>query len=44
MLAHECGFPGCREEPGENGMCQLHRAVTVSGSYVDDHHSEGGHG
>lgn len=45
MTIQRCGFPDCehyQEHP--NGMCALHQNVTVSTSWVDDRHPEGGHG
>lgn len=40
-----CDFPDCPEpRRTKTGMCELHRNVRVSGSWVDDGHTEGGHG
>lgn len=46
-LGAVCDFPGC-ERHAELGarMCDYHVTVRIAsnGSWVDDHHSDGGHG
>lgn len=45
MSATACGFPACRNDATTAaGMCHEHRKVTVSASYLDDKHKDGGHG
>jgi hypothetical protein len=46
-LGPACDFPGC-DRHAEQGMrmCDHHVMVRIAsnGSWVDDHHSDGGHG
>jgi hypothetical protein len=40
-----CDFPLCPEPARDDGtMCELHAHVVVSGSWVNDRHTDGGHG
>lgn len=45
MTATACGFPACRNDATTAaGMCEDHKRVRVHPSYVNDKHTEGGHG
>ena len=40
-----CAFPACAlATVTDTGMCREHERVTVSGSFVNDKHRDGGHG
>lgn len=39
-----CSHPATTANRAAQPTCATHRAVVVSGSYVDDKHAEGGHG
>jgi len=44
-VPHPCAFPACAHDAvTPTGMCALHTKVRVHASYVNDKHSEGGHG
>lgn len=40
-----CRFPDCRRTADpETRMCERHKAVRITSSFVDDRHTDGGHG
>ena len=46
-IGASCDFPGCDNGAARGArMCDYHALVRVAsnGSWVDDHHPEGGHG
>ena len=40
----DCPVPSCGSNDSGQPMCVGHQRVTVSGSYVNDKHKDGGHG